>query len=95
MEHHHNHHAHHTDNSHAQGGHNKPAGHHVADFQKRFVISTILTIPVLALSHMIQQWLGFEITVAGDKYVLALFSAIIFVYGGSPFLKGLYDEVKQ
>ncbi len=44
---------------------------------------------------MIQQWLGFEWEFAGDKYVLALLSTFIFLYGGYPFLKGLYDEVKD
>ncbi|MBR0572584.1 cadmium-translocating P-type ATPase [Microvirga sp. STS03] len=44
---------------------------------------------------MIQQWLGFELTFAGDKYVLAILSTFIFFYGGYPFLKGLYDEVKD
>jgi Cu2+-exporting ATPase len=44
---------------------------------------------------MIQQWLGFEVTFEGDKYVLALLSTFIFLYGGYPFLKGLYDEVKD
>jgi len=76
-------------------GHDKHAGHHVNDFWKRFIISTIVSIPVLALSHMIQLWLGFELTFAGDKYVLAVLSTFIFIYGGYPFLKGLYDEVKD
>lgn len=83
----------HANNSHT--GHDKHAGHHIADFWKRFVICTIVTMPVLALSHMIQQWLGFNVSFTGDKYVLAILSAFIFVYGGYPFLKGLYDEVKD
>lgn len=44
---------------------------------------------------MIQQFLGFELTFAGDKYVLAILSTFIFIYGGHPFLKGLYDEIKD
>jgi len=44
---------------------------------------------------MIQQFLGFEWAFSGDKYVLAILSTFIFVYGGHPFLKGLYDEVKD
>jgi P-type Cu2+ transporter len=86
-------HDHHTE--HGGSGHDKHAGHNVADFWKRFVICSIISIPVLALSHMIQQWLGFELTFAGDKYVLATLSTFIFIYGGYPFLKGLYDEVKD
>lgn len=86
----HNHHS-----EHSGSGHDKHAGHNIADFWKRFVICSIVSIPVLALSHMIQQWLGFEVTFEGDKYVLALLSTFIFLYGGYPFLKGLYDEVKD
>jgi P-type Cu2+ transporter len=44
---------------------------------------------------MIQEWLGFEITFTGDRYVLAALSTFIFFYGGWPFLKGLYDEVRH
>lgn len=86
----HNHHS-----EHSGSGHDKHAGHNIADFWKRFVICSIVSIPVLALSHMIQQWLGFEVNFEGDKYVLALLSTFIFLYGGYPFLKGLYDEVKD
>ena len=48
---------------HAHAGHDKHAGHHTGDFLKRFWICLILTIPVLALSHMIQQWFGFRLKV--------------------------------
>jgi Cu2+-exporting ATPase len=64
------HHDHHQP-THDAGGHDKHAGHNVADFWKRFIICSIVSIPVLALSHMIQQWLGFEFSFVGDKYVLA------------------------
>lgn len=80
---------------HGATGHDKHAGHNVADFWKRFIICSIVSVPVLALSHMIQQWFGFEFTFAGDKYLLAALSTFIFVYGAYPFLKGLYDEVKD
>lgn len=86
---------HHHQETHAAGSHDKHAGHNVADFWKRFLICSIISIPVLALSHMIQLWLGFEFAFPGDKYVLALLSTFIFLYGGYPFLKGLADEVKD
>lgn len=59
MEHHH-HHGHHSNDKNSDN-HDKHAGHNVSDFWKRFVICTIISIPVLALSHMVQQWLGFEL----------------------------------
>src|SRR5688500_3123507 len=76
-------------------GHDKHAGHHMHDFLKLFWICLIITIPVLLLSHMIQQWLGFEIKFTGDKYLLLLLSAFIYFYGGMPFLKGMVSEIKD
>jgi len=81
--------------SHAHEGHDKHAGHSVGDFWKRFVISTIASVPVLGLSHMIQQWFGFVVAFPGDRYVLFALSTFIYLYGGYPFLKGLYDEVRS
>lgn len=89
-------HADHDDHSpHEKNGHDKHAGHNVADFWKRFLICSIISVPVLLLSHMLQKWLGIQFTFPGDKYVLAILSTFIFIYGGYPFLKGLYDEVKD
>ncbi len=103
MEHQHNSHKHHHDNH--KGDHveetnhnHKHHNHHkmmIEDFKKRFWISTILSIPVLILSPMIQGFLGFEIVFTGSIYVLFGLSSIIFFYGGYPFLKGLKDELKK
>lgn len=76
-------------------GHDKHAGHHTHDFLKRFWICLILTIPVLLLSHMIQDWLNFSIRFQGDKYVLLALGTIIYFYGGMPFLKGLVTEIRN
>ena len=74
-------------------GHDKHAGHSVNVFWNRFLVSSIVSIPILVLSHMIQTWLGFELVFPGDKYVLFTLSTFVFIYGGFPFLKGLYDEI--
>ena len=66
----------------------------IEDFKKRFWVSLIISIPVLALSAMIQMFFGFTLTFIGDKYVLFALSSFIFFYGGLPFLKGLVTEVK-
>jgi Cu2+-exporting ATPase len=80
-------------------GHNHQ-DHHAAmaqDFIKRFWISLILSIPILALSPMIQGFLGLResLSFTGDIYISALLSSIVFFYGGWPFLKGLVDELKN
>ncbi|SNZ10316.1 Cu2+-exporting ATPase [Persephonella hydrogeniphila] len=68
---------------------------HIQDFKKRFVISAILTIPVLLLSEMIQKWFSFSITIPFQKEVLLILSSVIYFYGGYPFLKGLLSELKN
>jgi P-type Cu2+ transporter len=67
----------------------------IADFRRRFWVSTILTVPILILSPMIQKWLGFELRFAGDAYVLLGLSSVVFFYGGLPFLKGAVGEFKK
>ena len=73
--------------------------HHnmIADFRRRFWISLIITIPILLLSPLIQRFLGLEgkISFTGDSYVLWALSSGVFFYGGYPFLKGIYDELKS
>jgi Cu2+-exporting ATPase len=74
------------------------ANHHemmVRDFKRRFFVSLILTIPILILSPLIQKFLGFTISFTGDKYVLFVLAAIVFFYGGWPFLKGIVLELKK
>lgn len=67
----------------------------VADFRRRFWISLILTIPILILSPMIQMFLGVHWRFAGDYWLLAGLSTVLFVYGGKPFLTGAVDEIKS
>ncbi len=81
-------------------GHEGHRDHHaqmVEDFRRRFWISLLLTIPVLALSPLIQGVLGIEeaLQFPGDLVVLWGLSSVIFVYGGWPFLKGFYDEMSE
>jgi P-type Cu2+ transporter len=81
---------------HQKGGHRQHHAHMAEDFKKRFWICLVLTVPVLVMSPMIQSLIGIEILrFRGDLYVLFAISTIIFFYGGRPFLKGCYDEIKQ
>lgn len=88
-------HLHHGKAPAAHTGHDKHAGHHTADFLKRFWICLVLTIPVLLLSHMVQQWLGFQIDFPGDDQVLMALGAFIYFYGGWPFLTGMLREIQH
>jgi Cu2+-exporting ATPase len=81
-------------------GHGGHASHHammVADFRRRFRISLIITVPILLLSPLVQKFLGLEsiIKFPGDSYVLFVLSSAVYFYGGWPFLKGIYSELKS
>ncbi len=69
----------------------------VAEFRRRFWFSVVLTIPILAFSPMIQDWLGLEerLTFPGSAYVLFGLSTTVYLYGGQPFIRGLFDELRQ
>ena len=79
-------------------GHNG-ASHHermARDFRNRFVVSMILTIPVVLLSPLIREILGLTfLSFPGDLLVLFILSTIIYIYGGYPFLKGMVDELRK
>ena len=66
-----------------------------ADFRNRFWISLVLTLPILALSPLLQTLVGLREAArfSGDVYVLFGFSSAVFWYGGWPFLKGLYTPI--
>jgi Cu2+-exporting ATPase len=67
----------------------------IQDFRKRFFVSLALTFPILSLSPMIQKLFGYSFAFNYSDYVLFALSAIVFFYGGWPFLTGLVDELKK
>ncbi len=67
----------------------------IRDFRRRFWISLVITAPVLLLSPMIQQLIGYQLDVPYQRVILFVLSTIIFFYGGWPFLTGLIDELRQ
>jgi Cu2+-exporting ATPase len=65
-------------------------------FRDKFWWSIALTVPTLAWSPMIQQWVGFQApTFPGSGYVPAIFGTILFFYGGMVFLRGAAREIKD
>ncbi|HEX3014464.1 MAG TPA: heavy metal translocating P-type ATPase, partial [Methanobacterium sp.] len=66
------------------------------DLKRRFWISLILTIPILILSPTIQEIIGLSTSIRfpGDSYVLFILSSIVYFYGGYPFFKGFYNQLK-
>jgi len=70
--------------------------HMVADFKKRFWISLLASVPVLLLSPMLQKFMGLGTWArfTGDLYVMFALSSFVFLYGGFPFLRGLYSDLR-
>ena len=95
MQGHDHHHHQHPEKRAGHGGHDH--GAMIADFRRRFWVSLALTVPVLALSPMIQRFLGVEEALAfpGDRFILLALSSVIFFYGGWPFLRGFFDEMRK
>lgn len=67
----------------------------IEDFKKRFWVSLILTIPILVLSPMIQNFFGYSLNVLYNSYILLVLSSVVYFWGGWPFLKGFTTEIKQ
>src|SRR5690625_2669523 len=89
--HEHEKHKHHNDGGHDHHDH----GDMVEDFKKRFYISFIVTIPILALSPMIQDFIGVDWRFANDQYILFILSTFVFFYGGWPFIIGGINELRD
>ncbi|WP_258069952.1 copper-translocating P-type ATPase [Arthrobacter sp. SX1312] len=78
---------------HSQGEH---AGHSTAMFRQRFWISLALAIPVLAFSPMFTMLLGsMPPEFPGSTWIAPILGTVIFVYGGTPFLKGGVAELRS
>ena len=80
--------------AHGEMGHD----HHkmmVEDFKKRFWVSIIITVPILFFSPMIQDFFGYELLLPANPYILFLLSTFVYFWGGWPFLKGFYEEIKS
>jgi Cu2+-exporting ATPase len=88
----------HEPQSHTTDGHDhdKHEGHSPEMFRDRLLVSVLLTIPILYFSDQFQAWLGYEaVSFPGSALVTPVLATILFVYGGGPFLKGAWFELKM
>jgi Cu2+-exporting ATPase len=83
----------HTD-AHGGGGHGTHDGHHVEMFRRRFWWSLVLTVPLVATSHMVMDWFGYELDFPGIEWVGPVLGTILFLWGGKPFLTGGLREAR-
>ena len=69
---------------------------HEGMFRRRFWVSLLLSIPVLMFSPQVQDLLGYRLPpFPGDEWITPIFSIIIFIYGGLPFLRMAIPELQN
>jgi P-type Cu2+ transporter len=79
---------------HSRQGNDRHEGHSVAMFRDKFWLSLALTIPVVLLSHDIQEWFGYSVPpIPGIEYVPAILGTVVFLYGGLVFIRGAQREL--
>ena len=82
----------HHDN-HESHNHHSGHAHHHGNFKVKFFVSLIFAIPIILLSPLMGVNLPFQFTFPGSEWVVLILSAILFFYGGKPFLSGGKDEI--
>ncbi len=75
------------------GGHDH--GAMIADFLRRFWVCMVLSVPVIALSPMFQNLIGYQLDFAYRNILVIGLATVIYVYGGWPFLTGLVGELRN
>ncbi len=74
---------------------NKHAGHHTEAFKKKFLVSFVLTIPVLLYSDIVPMLFNWQPPLfPGWQFISPILSSIIFLYGGWVFIKSAQNEIK-
>src|SRR5688500_12596281 len=66
------------------GQHDKHAGHDPEAFRRRFWLSLLLTIPIVATSHMVMEWFGYRLDAPGLDLVGPVLGSAVFAWGGWP-----------
>ncbi len=68
---------------------------HVAMFRRRFWLSLLLTVPIVATSHMVMDWLRYDLDFAGTELIGPVLGTGLFFWGGWPFLSGGREEARD
>lgn len=93
--HHHTDSRNHSPHTHTQHDHTSGHTHHMDAFKQRFIVSLIVTIPILLLSSTIQEWFGFVLILHNQNIIVLLLSSFIYLYGGWPFLTMMREEIRS
>jgi Cu2+-exporting ATPase len=84
------------DEEHQVHTHGEHAGHSTAMFKNKFWLSLALAIPVVVFSPMVGHLLGYHVPVfPGSVWIPPALGTVIFFYGGMPFLRGGFTELRS
>jgi len=64
-------------------------------FRRRFWLTLVLAVPVVATSPMVMEWFGYQLDLPGRDWVAPVLGTVIFGYGGWPFLVGAVAEARH
>lgn len=85
--------------THNHAGHSGHGGHDhtamIADFMRRFWVCLLLSIPVVGLSMMFQDLMGYHLDFPYREPIVVVLASVIYVYGGWPFLTGMVGELRS
>ena len=77
-------------------GHEGHGGLHSMEvLKRRFIVSMLVTIPLLILSPTIQHWFGFTLEIPYREIAVFLLATFIYLYGGQPFLQMMVSEIRS
>ncbi|HEX9993271.1 MAG TPA: copper-translocating P-type ATPase [Acidimicrobiales bacterium] len=90
----HDHHRAGHDEGHAGHAGHEGHGDHAEVFRRRFWWSLLLSVPVIATSEMVMEWLGYDLDLPGVGLVAPLLGTVVYVWAGWPFLAGGVEEAR-
>ncbi|HEX8581170.1 MAG TPA: heavy metal translocating P-type ATPase, partial [Acidimicrobiales bacterium] len=90
----HDHHRAGHDEGHAGHAGHEGHGDHAEVFRRRFWWSLLLTVPVIATSEMVMEWLGYDLDLPGVGLVAPVLGTVVYVWAGWPFLAGGVEEAR-
>ncbi|NIK58553.1 copper-translocating P-type ATPase [Kribbella shirazensis] len=64
-------------------------------FRRKFWLSLVLTLPIVATSDMVMEWFGYSLDFPGIAWVGPVLGTFVFFYGGWPFLQGGVREARD
>jgi Cu2+-exporting ATPase len=70
-------------------------GDHANRFRRRFWWSLLLTLPVVATSDMVMDWLGYRLDFPARAWVGPVLGTLVFTWAGWPFLAGGWSELRR